>query len=262
MFGKVCAPFLNLLFPEDCRVCGLPLKTFSRIPVCHGCLETPRPLESEFACATCGVPFANRFPLDEHGQCGLCRLGLAGFDSAYCFGSYEGALRELIHLFKYQGIRTLRRPLGAFLSQALPRERRYEVIVPVPMHWRKRWNRGFNQALLLARDLSRRTAIPVAAALRRTRAGEAQAGLTNAQRRASVRGVFSVTDRQAIDGRSVLLVDDVLTTGATAAACARALKRGGARHVTILTLARVDRRLTGLGGGAPTPPNTLVRGAA
>ena len=113
----------------------------------------------------------------------------------------------------------------------------------MPLHWRKRWQRGFNQAHLLARELSRRTHAPLRNALRRVRFTTAQAGLTNAKRRQNVSGPFRPKRRRALNGQRVLLVDDVLTTGATAASCARALKLAGARQVVLLTLARADRRV-------------------
>jgi ComF family protein len=153
----------------------------------------------------------------------------------------------LIHLFKYGRIQTLSAPLGRLLARALPREQSFDVIVPMPLHWRKRWQRGFNQSELLAREIGRRTHTPVQNALRRVRGTVSQAGLTSAKRRENVSGAFQASRREkhrkALDGHSVLLIDDVMTTGATAASCARALKRGGARKVTLLTLARADRRL-------------------
>ena len=174
-------------------------------------------------------------------MCGLCRRGLTGFDAAYSYGSYEDELRELIHLFKYAGIETLARPLGKLLLIALPREQNFDVIVPMPLHWRKRWRRGFNQAELLAREVSRVWGAPVSRLVRRRRATAVQAGLTSAKRRANVAGAFRATG--LVKGKRVLLVDDVMTTGSTAGACAAALKRAGAAHVTLLTLARVDRRV-------------------
>ena len=186
------------------------------------------------------MPFLNAFPLDESGRCALCRLGLAGFDEVYSYGSYEGGLRKLIQLFKYGGVRPLTRPFGDFLMQALPREKSFDAIVPMPLHWRRRWSRGFNQAALLAKEVSKRWNVPVHNVVRRTRATVTQTGLTSAKRRLNVRGAFRVRGR--LDGMRVLLVDDVLTTGASAAACARAMKRAGAAHVAVLTLARTDRR--------------------
>jgi ComF family protein len=184
----------------------------------------------------------NRAPLDESGRCALCRLGLNGFDQVYSFGAYEGSLRQLIHLFKFEGIQTLRRPLGRFLALALPRETSFDAIVPMPLHWRRRWKRGFNQSDLLAREIARRWQVPIRRLARRKKATAPQAGLTSAQRRLNVRGAFEVKRGHRLDGMRLLLVDDVLTTGATASACARALKRAGAARVSFLALARRDRR--------------------
>jgi ComF family protein len=188
----------------------------------------------------------SRFPLDEQGRCGLCRRGARGFDAAYSFGFYEDELRKLIQLFKYGRVQTLAKPLGRLLARAVPREQSFDVIVPMPLHWRKRWQRGFNQAELLAREIGRRSHTPVENALRRVRHTASQAGLTSAKRRANVSGAFrarGLSKKKPLDGCRVLLIDDVMTTGATAASGARALKRAGARHVTLLTVARADRRL-------------------
>src|SRR5580700_7881918 len=120
-FGRFVLPFAEKafcgLFPDDCRVCGLPLHELSRIPVCHDCLEQPSSISADFFCKDCQTPFLNSYPLDEHGRCALCRLGLTGFDTVYTFGSYEDTLRELIHLFKYQGVRPLTEPLGRLLAR-------------------------------------------------------------------------------------------------------------------------------------------------
>jgi competence protein ComFC len=213
------------------------------VPVCRVCLAKPEPLVAEYFCVQCRSPFLSRFPLDDQGRCALCRRGVRGFDAAYSFGFYENELRKLIHLFKYGRVQTLSKPLGRLLARALPREQSFDVIVPMPLHWRKRWQRGFNQAELLAREIGRRTHTPIENALRRVRNTESQAGLTSAKRRKNVSGAFQIDRRAALDGRRVLLIDDVMTTGATASSCARALKRSGARHVTLLTLARADRRL-------------------
>jgi ComF family protein len=239
---KIYTGLFCLIFPDECRICDEPLRQVSRVPVCRACLAKPEPMAADYFCIQCRAPFRNAFPLDEQGRCALCRRGVQGFDAAYSFGFYEDELRALIHLFKYGRVETLAKPLGRFLALALPREQSFDAIVPMPLHWRKRWQRGFNQAGLLAREISRRTHTPVRNALRRVRFTATQAGLTNAKRRQNVSGAFR-SRRASLDGQRILLVDDVMTTGATAASCARALKLAGARQVVLLTLARVDRRM-------------------
>jgi len=210
--------------------------------VCAKCLAKPLPLIAEYFCVACRMPFVNRFPLDETGRCGLCRLGLQGFDAVYSYGSYEGSLRELVHLFKYNGVRPLTATFGKFLVQALPRETNFDVIVPMPLHWLKQWQRGFNQSDDLAREIGKKWNVPVRNVIRRKKATRPQSGLTNAKRRANMQGAFGMPRGRSLAGMRVLLVDDVVTTGATASACARVLKRAGAAHVTLLALARTDRR--------------------
>jgi ComF family protein len=223
---------------------------FTRVPVCADCLSSPAPIAAEYFCVTCRTPFQNRFPLDDHGVCRLCRSGARGFDAAYCFGAYEGTLRQLIHLFKYKRMKPLAKELSAQLARALPRDQRFDIVVPMPLHWRRHWQRGFNQSELLARATARRSGIRMVNAVRRTRATATQAGLSNAKRRENVAGAFRVKNRRLVEGRRILLIDDVMTTGATASACALALKRAGAKSVSLLALARVDRRMA-----EPAVPN-------
>ena len=245
----------SLLFPDDCRICGETLREIRRYPVCSHCIGIPEPFSAEFFCVQCRTPFRNRFPLDAEGRCGLCRSGMRGFDAAYCYGSYEGVLRELVHLLKYGRIPTLSAPLAGFLAAALPRDERFDAIVPVPLHWRRRWERGFNQSELLAKGLSGRTGLPVMRAVRRVRSTSAQAGLSNTGRRQNVARAFACRGRNRVAGKHILLIDDVMTTGATGAACARALKSAGAERVALLTLARVDRRMEGWSAGGFSIPS-------
>ena len=220
-------------------------------------------MRADYFCRCCGAAFLSPYPLDEDGQCGLCRRGVTGFDAAYSFGSYEDELRSLIHIFKYGKVQTLAGPLGKFLRRALPREQRFDFVVPMPMHWRKRWKRGFNQASLLAREVSRFTGVPALAAVSRVHQRTAQAGLTHAKRRANVIGAFRVSNPGKVAGKRILLIDDVMTTGATASACANILKRAGAQYIALLTVARVDRRVNAASthGLDPLFPESTVSGS-
>jgi ComF family protein len=218
-------------------------------------------LNAEFFCVSCRTAFLNEHPLDLEGRCSLCRLGMNGFDAAYSFGLYEKELRQLIHLFKYGRVQTLAKPLGRMLASALPRDEQFDVLVPMPMHWLRRWQRGFNQAELLADELGRRTHLKVRNAVKRVHHKKAQAGLTNAKRRLNVAAAFRVRNVQAIQGRRVLLVDDVMTTGATASACARVLKRAGAAHVSLLTVGRVDRRIAVMDSATSSATESTLSGS-
>jgi ComF family protein len=233
---------LSALLPDVCRICETALGEASRVPICRNCLDRVPPLEPECFCVRCLTPFLNAKPLNEEGVCGLCHSGLNRFDAAYAYGFYEGALRELVHLLKYEGMRPLAAPLAAMMSRAVPRQVAFDAVVPMPLHWWRRWRRGFNQAELLAREVARRIGLPVLKAVRRRKLTATQTGLTSAARRRNVAGAFGVTAPQAVAGRRLLLVDDVLTTGATVNACAAALKAAGAQFVAVLTLARADRR--------------------
>jgi ComF family protein len=238
---RAVARLFHLIFPDDCRVCGAALQSLSRVPVCQPCLDSVEPLAAEYACGQCGAPFLSAASL-VGGVCRLCRTGAVTFQSAYSYGTYDGTLCRLIHLFKYERVTPLAGRLGGFLARAVPRNQIFDVIVPMPLHPWRRFRRGFNQAELLSAELSRRTGLPMVSMLRRRRPTVPQAGLTNAQRRANVRGAFQVRDTRRTGGRHCLLVDDVLTTGATAAAAAAALLGAGARRVSVLTVARADRR--------------------
>ncbi|PON17966.1 amidophosphoribosyltransferase [Candidatus Entotheonella serta] len=196
-------------------------------------------------CYHCGEPFAappEGIASPEH-RCGDCLLQPPVFKQARAVGLYHGILQQIIHAMKYRPIYGLTRPLAQLLchqfeacwTAVVP-----EVLVPVPLHRRRLRQREFDQALALARYLSQGVTIPCEAdVLIRQRNTPSQVGLKVAERDRNVRGAFDVQHAQAIQGKAVLLIDDVYTTGATVKECARVLLRSGAAWVGVYTLARV-----------------------
>ena len=166
------------------------------------------------------------------------------FDACYSFGSFEGPLQKLIHLYKYGKIESLARPLSRLLIEALPSCEPIDVVAAMPMHWRKQWERGFNQAELLAEPVARHLGVALRANLQRTRYTKPQAGLSERERQANLKGSFQVRRSEELSGKRILLIDDVFTTGATLRAAAAALKRAGVARVVALTVAQVDRRFS------------------
>ena len=191
----------------------------------------------------CRTPFLDSLALDSNELCEVCRKGEPNFDAIYSFGSYEGTLRSLIHLYKYSKVDALSGPLGDMIVRALPLEVRLDVVLPMPMHWRKQWNRGFNQAELLAQHVAARYGLKPANYLRRSRLTKAQASLSEAERQTNLKNSFCVRKPEQLAGKRVLLVDDVMTTGATLREAAGVLKAAGVKSVTALTLGRVDKSI-------------------
>jgi ComF family protein len=185
--------------------------------------------------------------VDESFPCPLCRRAAPPFAKAVAYGSYQGGLREMIHLLKYAGVFPAAKVLGRMVAEAMTAldpvlGEGTLIVIPVPLHKSKRRQRGFNQAELIARAALKFQAVGrfhlAGDVLRRQRDTESQIGMTSHQRRENMRGAFAVSRAEIINGREVLLVDDVLTTGATAAECARVLLRAGAKRVWVATAAR------------------------
>jgi ComF family protein len=202
-------------------------------------------------CSTCGErllsPFA--FTGQQDGpRCGLCRRLDPPFAKASAYGSYEGGLRELIHLLKYEQVRPAANVLGRMLTEAAADLEPFfgvakVVVVPVPLYSRKLRQRGFNQSEVIARAALKHGVVQDrltldASVLERRRETQSQTGLTRHQRRENIRGAFAVAKPERIAGREVLLVDDVFTTGTTVSECARILRRAGASKVYVTTVAR------------------------
>jgi ComF family protein len=214
------------------------------------------PVLSGPACVRCGDNVDSP-GLEGAALCRPCRLAPPAFERAVAYALYQDGMRAVIHALKYDHMHPAARRMGRMLAQAiatLARDAPAEMlVVPIPLHRSRQAERGFNQARLLAAHALKalRTSHPqwsltlAPAALMRLRATENQASLTSRERRNNVRGAFSVSDAALVKDRHILLIDDILTTGATARSAAQALKRAGAASVWVATLARARREHRG-----------------
>lgn len=223
-------------------VCQSFVETLGCGVVCRPCWQRIARLDG-ILCDLCGYSFASRNLPAEEVLCAACRRGDFHFDFARSYGRLEDPLQSIIHQFKYGSHPSLARPLARLIHALWVQsfqDRAPDMIVPVPLHKARQRERGFNQAWLLARHLSRWTQVPLMdRVLVRFRSTAVQAGLSRGQRRRNIRGAFKVPDRAAVRKRAVLLVDDVFTTGATLNECARMLRKQGAHRVDVATVARV-----------------------
>ncbi len=221
----------RLLLPPVCLICGD--RAQPAVDCCRGC-------EQELAinppgCRQCALPLSN-----PAAQCGRCSCRPPAFMHSFAAFRYDSVVESLIHHFKFRRHLATGNALASLAARrfdalSVPRP---QALVPVPLHWRRRLGRGFNQSEMLARDLSRALGgIPVADVLVRRRATPAQLGLPAARRRGNVRGAFSVR-LPGCKPSHLTLVDDVMTTGATLDACAQALRRAGVARVDVWVIAR------------------------
>jgi ComF family protein len=234
---------LDLLFPAVCPICGGRSHGRRRRPFCGACWAA-LPLLPPPGCRVCGRALPG---LAGDLACDACRREPPPFAYARAVAAYRGGMREAIHALKYRGRTAVAAPLAELMAEAgrplLPEGAApgLDALVPVPLHPGRLAERGFNQAELLAVACARRWERPLLRrALVRVRATRPQTDLDAADRRRNVAGAFAVARPREVAGRRLLLVDDVLTTGATARAAARALGQAGAAEVGVLTLARVS----------------------
>ncbi|NQW09781.1 MAG: ComF family protein [Alphaproteobacteria bacterium] len=235
---RVTRVTVDLVLPPRCLACGVEVPSLGSL--CLGCWADLRFI-SRPLCDLCGDPFETAPP--GPSVCGDCLVAPTRYDRARSALRYDDGSRPLILGFKH-GDRLHLAPTMAGWMRVAGAEllAEAEVLVPVPLHRWRLWARRYNQAALLAHGVARATGLPVAdRCLLRVRRTPSQGRLTASQRARNVQGAFAVApDRRAeIAGRRVLLIDDVLTSGATATACARTLRRAGAVAVDVLTLARV-----------------------
>jgi len=237
---------LDLIFPPFCPVCGRRLGEGRRDPLCGSCWESLDRIVPPY-CRVCGLPFV-QLPAPEGSPpsavrlCGRCQRRPPPFAYARAAVRYGEVAREAVHAFKFRGRRALAAPLGDLIVEMGTADLPLgppDLLAPVPLHARRERDRGFNQALLLARRVGEAWRVPVCAdALERRVATRPQTELTAEARRGNVRGAFALRGSTPVAGRHVALIDDVVTTGSTVAACARCLVAGGASAVGVLAVAR------------------------
>jgi ComF family protein len=237
MSAKWKTALLDLLFPPLCIACREPLG--AGLGFCAACWTSIVFLDGPM-CDCCGLPFG--VDPGEGTRCAACLARPPAYERARALLVYDDNSRAPILALKHADRLELVPGFAQWLERSgRPLLAESDLIVPVPLHRFRLWRRRYNQAAELARVLARRTSKPVAVrALERSRPTESQGAMASAKaRRRNVLRAFRVPEPGLVAGRNILLVDDVLTTGATAEACARALKRAGAARVQILTLARV-----------------------
>jgi ComF family protein len=228
---------LGLLYPPHCAACRAD--TSPGVYLCAECAKRVRRIEEPF-CRRCSEPFEGA--ITGAFTCTNCGDRELEFDCAVSAFLSRGIVRDFIHRFKYERHFFLRHQLAEWLAASLEDERiratRADFLVPVPLHSARYREREFNQAEELALLLSKRCALPILRALRRTRYTTTQTRLDRHERMENLRGAFRVRQTAAVSGRHLILVDDVLTTGSTVDECARVLRKAGAASVRVMTVAR------------------------
>ena len=241
---------MSIFFAAGCRLCDELVADARRVPICDHCVSQFQPILPGY-CEKCGLPatFDPEFP-KETAYCADCQEHRFGFDLARSYGYYEGTLSRAVVLLKHEEIE----PLGqwfanrlAELMQAQGERMAADVIVPVPLHRQRSRERGYNQVDLVGRPLAKRWRLPYRPELLvRAKPRPEKHLLRSEERWEAVRGAFAMRDGGPVDNLRILLLDDVMTTGATLDACSRALREAGAKSVLGLTIARAGRPLSSL----------------
>ncbi len=244
-FAQTFATALDFLYPPKCAACGAPLASEPSRRVCARCVArvelVPNP-----RCEVCGGPLESAS--NDAVRCSRCLAHPPRYRIARTVARYRttaedepGTLPALIRRHKYGLDQSVGRALVEYLGDELPVSADdYDLVIPVPLHWRRLWWRGFNQAALLAAEVARRLDLPLdTTAMSRQRFTPPQTAQHHDERIKNVRRAFTVKDSLRVRNRRILIVDDVMTTGATVDECARVLIAAGAASVDVFTLARV-----------------------
>ena len=232
---------LDVILPPICHICHSFIPNAGTLHICPTCRDL-LPLVLSPLCPVCGIPFVGT---GSNHRCGVCLTTPPHFDTARAPFLYEGSIRDLIHSFKYSQKTHLRNPLALLALEEIGNlwaEQNPHLIIPVPLHRSRLRLRGFNQAVLLGRVISQHLSLPMQTdVLVRTRPTEPQIDLSAAKRRVNVKGAFAIDKPCRVTGKTILLLDDVMTTGSTLDECAHVLKNAGAESVIAATIARTAR---------------------
>ena len=227
---------IELFYPSNCVGCGLPLSAGQQL--CGACRNSLIRIIPPF-CRICSRPFEGVF--SAAFQCPSCAGRDMGFECAVAAYRAGGLLRDLIHRFKYSGHYYLRNLLAELLLEAFGDDRlkvSIDLIVPVPLHSTRHRERGYNQSEALAEIVSKKSGIPMIRALKRRIPTQTQTQFDRQQRMRNLRNAFVVRENSGVHGKSLLLLDDILTTGSTLAECALVLRNAGAGSIRAVTVAR------------------------
>ncbi|HEU5286536.1 MAG TPA: ComF family protein [Sphingomicrobium sp.] len=233
--GKIARWILDFALPPRCAGCGtIVTDVHSFCPDCWKRIE----FLGSGGCVTCGTPLQ----ATDSECCAVCLARPPRIERTRAAVAYDDLTRSLALRLKYGRKVAIAKTMARYMAPLVGTQPGSALLVPVPLHRGRLWQRGFNQSAIVARELSRQTGIDSdATLLKRIRRTPPLKGMSLQQRRRVVAGAFRVGDRSAVDGRTVILVDDVLTTGSTANACARELRRAGAARVELVSWARVVR---------------------
>jgi ComF family protein len=232
----------SVVIPAPCRLCEALLTHSLRIPICHRCLDGFARVPEKI-CSVCGLPMADAAAVPgDLLKCSACRLETYAFERARSYALYEDHAIRAVLLLKFERIDPLAKWFAERLAEIYSRNQEMfeaDVVVPVPLHREREKERGYNQAELLSKPVAKILKLPHQGVLLvRKRPRPAKLVLTLRERWAAVRGAFEIRPGSQVDNRRVLLLDDVMTTGATLDACSKALRDAGAKSVVALTVAR------------------------
>ena len=241
MTARLLRRFLHMVFPMNCRTCDKALEDDPIPFFCQRCWDQIEPIRSP-SCPRCAHPFPSPHALAHSPEhlCGPCRKHPPAYHRVWTPYAYQSPLKEAIGLLKYRGKTHLAPALAHLIAQTHPTPSNVDVLIAVPLHPDRLREREYNQALLLAHHLGRQWNLPVLIdVLRRTKPTPPQTSLTRRERLKNLRRCFAVATPSAVEGKTMLLVDDVFTTGTTVNECAKALRKAGAEAVYVQTLARM-----------------------